>query len=157
MAGEFRNLIGNILSVDRFNGSSQLLSKAHIGAQPVFILLAHYRKRWGLYKQGGKIAAKSRCHPCRCTDNFSVGWCGGQTHQNMLIGVVIIAIFNSCAFRQEIHPVRTAAKEPAPRKAVRFSTEKKFAAARSACSPRYTLPSFRRSKSSSGSISTSAT
>ena len=31
-AGEFRDLIGNILSVDRFNDRAELLGKAYIGA-----------------------------------------------------------------------------------------------------------------------------
>ena len=110
--GKLRDLIGNIVSIDGFNGRAQLLSQVDVCPQPVPILGGHPRKISGLYKKRGKWATKCPRHPCGGPYNLCIGGRRRKAHQNVFTSPVLRLLAPlPCALG---NTVRTAAEGQLP-------------------------------------------
>ena len=78
-----RDLYGWVRSIYGGDLRPQLLRKMQIAAQAAQVLAGQLFRLRSLHEQGCKAAVEGLRHPGGGSDHSGIGWCGGETDQNM--------------------------------------------------------------------------
>ena len=90
--GEFRDLIGHIVPLHRFDGRAQFFGEAGIGVEAPAVFLLHGGKIRRLHIERRQTSVKGLRHACGGVDDLRVGGRGGQAHEDMLFMLIPVHI-----------------------------------------------------------------